>query len=95
MVHQVLANGVMPAGKKRYLELCPDTVRRADENGLFPATQLKGSPEAADSGEYITAESTFCEVLDAGNSAIGFVDRHTGIAVTNALVGRHAGQESL
>jgi hypothetical protein len=83
VVHQILAYRLMKAQFEGHLELGPDAVCRAHQDGALPALQIEPEQgaEAADAAQNVAVEGFLRQELDAlfGPVATGNVDAGVGV----------------
>ena len=90
MVDQALAHAIVAVCGERNLELRPDSVGGADEDGIRQARPSKGvhSPERTYAGEHVAVERPTGEIPDTIRGGDGRIDIDTGVGVSQGLL-RH------
>ena len=89
VIHQVLANRIVPTGGKRDLELGAHAVHGAHQNWLLEACQRVARAKRADLCEDPARKGALGHFLDSADGAVGFVDVNTCVAITNSLACDH------
>jgi len=91
VVNEAFANGVVLVGHEGDLELGSDAICGTDEDGVLPVLQMKAGAEGADVGHDGTGERFAGVGTDEFDSAIRFVDIHSGVFVLDRFFYGHGG----
>jgi hypothetical protein len=86
---EIDADGVVPAGGDRQLELGADAVRRGDEKGIAIAggLRIEDGPEAAERGRGAAARGGPRQRLDRLDQGVAGIDVDSGRLVGEAVYG--------
>ena len=91
MVHQVLANGVVPPGEEGYFQLGTDPIGAGDQYGvaIIAAGKLIEPAKAAQVGQHLRAVGAAGMLFDALDRFFAGADIHTSSLIAQAGTGCH------